>query len=202
MATAVANAREAPDRAPFRPARISVEQYQRMIASGAFHEDDPVELLEGVVAAKMPKNPPHAVATRSGDQLLSALIPRGWHVRNQEAVTLADSQPEPDLTVVRGRTRDYAHDHPGPGDIALVVEVADTSLADDRRKARIYARARIPIYWIVNLAKRCIEVYSSPRGSGENARYTRQSVYRETDSIPVTIAGRRAGSIDAAELLP
>lgn len=202
MATAVAKTRDEPDLAPFRPARISVEQYQRMIASGAFREDDRVELLEGVVAETMPKNPPHEIATRSGDQLLSAVCPKGWHVRNQASLTLADSQPEPDLAVARGSMWDYPDHHPGPADTALVVEVADSSLADDRRKARIYARARIPVYWIVNLSQRCVEVYTSLRGAGQRAQYAKQTIYNKGDDVPVQIAGRRVSSIPVSDLLP
>ena len=76
-----------------------------------------------------------------------------------------DSEPEPDATVVSGTPRDYTYRHPVPTDISLIVEVADSSLQRDRQqKRRIYARNGIPIYWIVNVVDRVIEVHSSPSG--------------------------------------
>jgi Uma2 family endonuclease len=181
--------------------RISVEQYHRMIDSGAFGEDDPIELLEGLVVDKMPKRRPHSLATRRIDRRLSDVIPAGWDVLNQEPITLDDSEPEPDVSVVRGSGDEY-HEHPGPEDIGLLVEVADTTLALDRRKGRIYARARIPVYWIVNLPDRCVEVYSAPRGSGGRATYSKQAIYRDGDSVPVPLAGRRVAEIPVSDLLP
>jgi Uma2 family endonuclease len=181
--------------------RISVEQYHRMIDSGAFGEEDPIELLEGLVVDKMPKRRPHSLATRRIDRRLSDVIPEGWDVLNQEPITLDDSEPEPDVSVVRGSGDDY-HEHPGPTDIGLLVEVADTTLPLDRRKGRIYARARIPVYWIVNLPQRCIEVYTAPRGAGKRAAYARQVVYHEGDEVPVQIGGRRVAQVLLSDLLP
>ena len=177
--------------------RISVAQYHRMIDSGAFGEDDPVE---GVVD-KMPKKRGHSIATRRIDRRLTEVLPKGFDVLNQEPITLLDSEPEPDVFVVRGAGDDYRQ-HPGPGDVLLIADVADTSLALDRRKGRIYARARIPVYWLVNLPQRCIEVYTAPRGSGSRANYAKKSLYGERDMVPLQIAGRRVAEIPVAELLP
>jgi len=181
--------------------RISVAQYHRMIDSGAFGEEDRVELLEGLVVDKMPKKRGHSLATRRIDRGLTAVLPEGWDVLNQEPITLLDSEPEPDVFVVRGIGDEY-REHPGPGDVLLIAEVADTSLALDRRKGQIYARARIPVYWLVNLPQRCIEVYTAPRGAGGRANYSKQVIYRVGDTIPVQIAGRRVAGIPVADLLP
>jgi Uma2 family endonuclease len=78
-------------------------------------------------------------------------MPLGWRVRVQLAITTSDSEPEPDLAVVCGSIRDHARRHPAPHEIVLVIEVAASSLTVDRAKARLYARAGIPAYWIVNL---------------------------------------------------
>lgn len=73
--------------------------------------------------------------------------------------TLANSEPEPDVAIVRGRLDDFSSRHPGPNDVSLVVEVADKTLVTDRFKAQLYAGAGIPVYWIVNLSERAIEVF-------------------------------------------
>jgi hypothetical protein len=83
------------------------------------------------------------------------------------------------------------------------VEVADTSLAQDRgNKKRLYARAAIPIYWIVNLLERQVEVYADPTGPAEEPDYRQQQVYREGDTVPVVLDGEEVGSLAVRELLP
>jgi len=111
--------------------RLSVAQYHEMIRAGILAEDDPVELLDGCLVQKIIKNPPHCLATGLVRDALEKALPEGWHVKSQDPITLAASEPEPDVTVVRGSRRDYADRHPGPADVALVVEVADTGLQRD-----------------------------------------------------------------------
>jgi Uma2 family endonuclease len=200
MATGVLDP-ETKGAAPFRLARISIEQYHRMIDAGIFGEDDPVELLEGLVVDKMPKNRPHSLVTRRLDRLLSEQLPAGWDVLNQEPITLGDSEPEPDLSIVRGTSDHYVDAHPGPEDIGLVIEVAHTSLASDRRKALIYAQARIPAYWIVNLRQRCIEVHTHPRGS-RKVRYSKSATYQSGDTVPLLLDGREIASVSVDAILP
>src|SRR5688500_3555161 len=121
---------------------LSIEQYHQMIREGILTEDDPVELLHGRLTRKMPKNPPHRLATRRTRLALEACLPAGWFVEAQEPITTEDSEPEPHITVVRGSPDDYAERHPGPRDVALVVEVADGTLQRDRSlKKKIYASA-------------------------------------------------------------
>src|SRR5438445_4118523 len=81
---------------------LSVEQYHEMIRAGILTEDDPVELLEGILVVKMAKNPPHSSATRKMRTALERLVPTGWFVDIQEPVTTESSEPEPDLAIVRG----------------------------------------------------------------------------------------------------
>jgi Uma2 family endonuclease len=124
--------------------RLSVEQYHQMLRSGILHTEDRVELLEGWLVDKMTKHPPHRVATRLTRGVLEKLVPAGWYVDSQEPVTTIDSEPEPDVCVVRGAPRDYVDRHPGPRDVGMLVEVADESLLRDRGiKKRLYARAQI-----------------------------------------------------------
>src|SRR6266404_5283681 len=112
--------------------RLSVEQYHGMIRGGILTDDDPVELLEGWLVTRMPKNPAHRIATRLLQEALEKLIPQGWYAERQEPITTADSEPEPDVAVIRGDTRQYTEEHPGPQNLALVAEVADTTLRRDR----------------------------------------------------------------------
>jgi Uma2 family endonuclease len=142
--------------------RLTVEQYHEMVRTGILTEDDPVELLEGWLVPKVPKNPLHRLSTRLIRLALESLVPAGWYVDSQEPVTLADGEPEPDVMIVRGNSRDYRDRHPGPGEVALVVEVADTSLSRDKGlKKRSYARAGIPVYWIMDLNERRLDIYSN-----------------------------------------
>jgi Uma2 family endonuclease len=183
--------------------RLSVAQYHEMIKTGILDEDDPVELLEGWLIPKMPKNPPHRVAKRLTRNALDHLLPSGWYVEEQEPITTEDSEPEPDITIIRGAPRDYSERHPGPNDVPMVIEVSDTTLRRDRGlKKRIYARAGIQVYWIINLLENCIEVYPEPSGSAEEPDYQRRRDYFPDDEIPVVIEGREVGRLAARELLP
>jgi Uma2 family endonuclease len=183
--------------------RLSVDQYHEMIKAGILTSDDPVELLEGWLVQKMPKNPAHRLAKRLFRDALAAALPPGWHVEEQEPVTTSDSEPEPDVTVIRGTPRDYAQHHPGPADLALVVEVSDSTLRRDRgRKKRIYARAGVPVYWIVNLPDRRVEVYTGPSGLAETPDYGQRQEFGPSESVPVIIDGTEVGRLTVADLLP
>ena len=127
---------------------------------------------------------------------------RGGGIRIQSAITTDDSEPEPDLALVLGPASRYAAKHPGPQDIALVIEVADSSLAHDRDvKARLYARARIATYWIVNLVDMQVEVYSDPSGPTTNPGYRQHQTYRAGEVLPLVIAGQNVGSVAVRDLL-
>jgi Uma2 family endonuclease len=184
--------------------RLSVDQYHAMIRAGILTPDDPVELLVGWLIPKMPKNPLHRASTRLIRQALEHAVPADWYVDSQEPITTADSEPEPDVVVVRGDTRQYLDRHPGPEDLALVVEVADTTLLKRDRglKKKLYARAEIGVYWLVDLAERRLEVYTEPTGPAEQADYRCQQIYREQDRVPLVIAGREVTGIVLRDMLP
>ena len=168
--------------------RFTIEEYHRLSEVGLLGEEDRVELLEGLIVPKMIHKPPHDAAVELGNAALVARLPPGWRVRIQSAVTTSDSEPEPDLAVVCGSIRDHAERHPAPHEIALVVEVALSSLAVDRAKAALYARAGIAAYWIVNLVDEQIEVHEDPTGSGPTAFYRRPATFTVADSVPLVIA--------------
>jgi Uma2 family endonuclease len=184
-------------------AKWSVARYQRMIEAGILTVDDKVELLENYVVLKMPRNPRHdSTIQRMLDRLFPAR-PAGWGLRVQSAITLPDSQPEPDFALVRGSATDYEARHPGPADVGILIEVADASLLRDQRdKARIYARAGIPCYWIVNLVDRRVEVHTQPSGPVAVPAYGAVQTYQPGDAVPVVLDGATVGTAAAADLLP
>jgi Uma2 family endonuclease len=184
-------------------ARFSVARYQRMIETGILTPEDKVELLENYLVLKMPRNPPHDGTIDLLKAALPGRIPGGWLLRIQQTVVLSDSQPEPDFSVVRGGPRTYLTRHPVAADVGLVIEVADSSLLRDQRdKTRIYARAGIPIYWIVNLVDRRIEVYGQPTGPTAVPAYQSFQTYQPGDAVPLVLDDSTAGTVPAADLLP
>jgi Uma2 family endonuclease len=137
-----------------------------MVAVGLLHEDEHVQLIEGEILEITPQYPPHAATIQLLTRVLMQVFGPDAGVRPQLPLALSDdSEPEPDLAVVAGDARSYLKVHPTTA--LLLVEVADSSLAfDRRRKGRIYAAAAIPEYWIVNLAERALEVHRRPQGAG------------------------------------
>ena len=183
--------------------RPSVDQYHEMVRHGILTEDDEVELLDGLLVAKMTKNTAHHVAKLLVQSALAKAIPEGWYVDSQNAITLATSEPEPDVMVVRGQPRDYLAHHPLAGELALVVEVSDSSLQHDQGfKKAIYAAAGIPVYWIINLIDRQVEVYTDPTGPADRADYRQRQAFSGAGQMPAVIAGREVASIPVHELLP
>lgn len=183
--------------------RFSVPEYHKLIEIGVLTEDDNLELLEGYLVNKMARNPPHDSSIQLAQDALGPKLPNGWRLRIQSAITLSDSEPEPDLALVRGDARTYMARHPGPGDIGLLIEVSDSTLDGDRiDKARIYARARIPVYWIINLVDRQVEVFTGPSGPTASPAYGQQSVYAPGGLVPLELDGNPIAQIPVADLLP
>ncbi len=184
-------------------ARLSVEQYHEAARLGILTSNDRAELLEGWLVAKRTKYPPHTIAKGLLLDELIRITPAGWYVVIEDPVSTAESEPEPDAMIVRGRRRDYRDRQPGPGDVALVVEVADSSLADDRRrKRRIYGRAGVTVYWIVNLVDRQVEVHTEPSGPADSPGYGRHEVFGPDAEIPVILDGREVGRVAVCDVLP
>ena len=183
-------------------AQFTVEQYHQMIEVGAFEGMGRIELLEGYLVRKMTKNPPHCVALGLLDDILSSTIPASWHIANQASIDLDNSVPEPDLMIVAGGRRDYADRHPGPSDVALVVEVADTSLQQDRRKAIIYARNRVSVYWLVNLIDEQVEVFEHPEEAGQQSGYRKLRTFQRGDAFPCEVGGKSCPAVLVDDILP
>jgi Uma2 family endonuclease len=145
-------------------------EYDRLIEKGVFGTEDRIELLGGALVVREPQGSPHAMGIRMAEEALRRVFAAGWDVRGQLPVALDDdSEPEPDISVVPGSFRDYRHGHPPRA--VLIVEVAESSLSLDRAlKGSLYARARVPEYWIVNLVDRALEVHRDPMADAA-ARY-------------------------------
>jgi Uma2 family endonuclease len=190
-----------PDWTPSPLYRMSVEEYEALAASGALGGHRRLHLIDGLLVEKMTQNPPHMIADTLCGEELSRVTPAGWQVLGGKPIRLPGqvSMPEPDRCVVRGSVRDYLGGHPGPADIALVAEVADATLADDRAYgARLYGPAGIPVYWIVNLIHRQVEVYTGPGPAG----YASRVDHGPGQAIPVEIGGRQVGVIAVDDILP
>jgi Uma2 family endonuclease len=190
-----------PETAPLR--RFTVDEYHAMGTAGVL-EDDRVELLDGLIVMMSPIGPPHAYSMRRVNRLLESVLPDDWDVRQQLPITLPSSEPQPDLAIVRGTMATYARRHPGPGDIGLPIEVSDTTLLVDRRKALLYAAALIPQYWIINLGSRQVEVYGDPRQARKNlaAKYRSQRKYGDGEKIKLVLGLKAIATIAVRDLLP
>src|SRR5688572_17032238 len=154
-----AHATDPPLEVVFPARRFTVAEYEQMGRAGILTEDDSVELLEGVIVEKMTKYPPHDGMIDLLVQLLQRQLPLDWYPRAQNVLLTSDSAPEPDIVVTRGEPRHYMQRHPTAADVALVIEVADSSLLRDRRKRKIYARAGVAQYWIIDLNSSHIEMF-------------------------------------------
>jgi Uma2 family endonuclease len=177
---------------------LTIADYHQMIETGIIHEGERIELISGQIFNMAAKGTRHTVSTtRLMRELLISIELRAI-VRCQEPITLSDnSQPEPDIVIVKLRDDEYLDSHPIPTDIILVIEVADSTLNFDRNtKLPLYAAAGINEYWIVNLVDDRLEIYTQPEGS----------IYTNTQIIlpprTVTLTQFTAMTIDLATILP
>ncbi len=189
---------------PFAPVwRMTVEEYHQLIEQGFFRSGDPVELLDGFLVAKMARTPRHDSTIRRTQKRLVPLLGETWQMLCQMAITIDESEPEPDLAVVKGSEADFEERHPGLEEVALVVESALSSLQTDRGpKGAIYARAKIPVYWVINLKEREIEVFTQPGEKKGEPAYLKRQTYRPGARIPVVLFGKKVGELAVADLLP
>jgi Uma2 family endonuclease len=181
--------------------RMTVEQYEAMAASGAIPSSHRVHLINGYLVQKMTQKPPHVTSASLCRDELDRIKPAGWYVRSAQPIRIPGqaSEPEPDHCVLRGTARDYEDHHPGPGDIAMVIEVADSSLVEDRKLATgVYGPAGIPVYWIVDVIHRQVEVYTNPGPQG----YGASTVFTDGQFVPVVIDGQDVGRIAVEDILP
>jgi Uma2 family endonuclease len=193
---------DTPPRPPatFALHRLTVAEYHRMIDEGILTERR-VELLEGWLVDKMANNPEHSYPVQNLTLILAKILPAEWIVRVQLPITLSDSEPEPDIAIVRGPKNRYARRHPSADDVGVVIEVSNESLARDRKdKLRIYAAAQIPQYWIVNVRAGVVEFFQRPKNGSQNV-YRLTRTYKKSESVPLVLDGKKAAEIAVRDIL-
>jgi len=169
---------ELPDVRTLFPAllpHVSVEEYERMGDLGIL--DQRTELIRGVIIKKMPKSPLHASIATTLHQIIFPVAVPGTLVRQEQPLKFADSEPEPDIAVVRGERREFLSEHPRRAD--FVIEVAVTTLALDRANAALYAENGVAEYWIIIANQQAIEVYRRPEGG----TYQEKSVHGADEEV-------------------
>ena len=186
-----------------RTRRWTRVEYDRLIDQGVFQPDERLELLAGHLVVREPQGGPHILAIERLNEVLRVAFGPEWRVRIQLPIALDDeSEPEPDVSVAVGRPLETTEAK--PSSLALVVEVAESSLALDREhKGSLYARARVPDYWIVNLVDRVLEVYRDPR---PDASASYGWAYRSVQSLSagehVSPLAAPTARVSVADLLP
>jgi hypothetical protein len=179
--------------------RFSVSEFHRIIEDGIIQ--DRVELLEGSIVSIPVQTPRHDATVHVAEQALRDRLPAHWDVRIRSAATTSESEPEPDLVIAPGPAFRYKDRHPGPEDIALLVEVAESSLLRDREvKGRIYATARISLYWIVNIPDRVVEVYSDPTGPAAAPIFRQHQTFATDEALALVIGGQTFEPIPVREI--
>ena len=185
---------------PVRPVRFTRAEYYRLAALG-FFDGKRVERVRGEVVEMSPTDWAHVVACRKTGELLDrAFTSIGWVSRRDQPIALADSDPEPDVMAVAGRFEHYT-DHPTTA--LLVVEVANTTLARDlTTKAKLYAEAGIPEYWVLDLVNRWLHVFRDPGPlpAGPGSVYGSRVEHGSADAV--TPLAAPAASVRVADLLP
>jgi len=187
---------------PVKTRRWRRVEYDRLVELGMF-EGERLELLDGLLVVREPQYSPHATTVGLVGDVLGVAFGAGWHVRSQLPLALDDdSEPEPDAAVVAGARRDYVNAHPSTA--ALIVEVADSSLRLDRRfKSRLYARAGLAEYWIVNIVDGVLEVHREPyREADERDGWRYRSIEVLRPPAMVTPLAAPHARIAVADLLP
>ncbi len=177
------------------------QEYEALVAAGIFHPEERLELLGGDMICMPPQGSAHATAVQLIENALRQAFGANYCVRVQLPLAVdAASEPEPDVAVVPGTPRDYRQTHPDQA--VLIVEVSDSSLSYDReRKARRYAQAGMPEYWILNLIEQCLEIYRMPTTPGaEEPHYQHIRVASQEETV--SPLGAPEAVFAVSELLP
>lgn len=188
------------DAPPLTMRRFTVAEYERLAETGVLTEDDSVELLEGWIVKKMTKYPLHDSTIDLLTRAFGRLLAPGWFLRIQNVLRTDDSEPEPDVVIAIGDPLDFRRRHPTGREVALVVEVAESSIEQDWRKCRIYARAGVVQYWIVDLNESCLEVFTQP--NPEMGKYDRHARLVPPCDVLLPLSADTAHTLAVQEFLP
>ncbi|RMG67588.1 MAG: Uma2 family endonuclease [Bacteroidetes bacterium] len=179
---------------PFAQRLLTVAEYHRMAEAGIIKADEQVELLAGTILPMSPIGTRHTTCVKRTNRLFSMIVGEKAIVSVHDPILLSDtSEPEPDVALLAPPLEQYAHRHPGPEDVFLVVEVADSSLQKDRKlKLPLYAEAGIPEVWLVDLEADQIEVYSEPQGQ----QYRLRRLAQRGDQVSVAALATEVAVVD------
>jgi Uma2 family endonuclease len=182
--------------APANVYRMDIDEFERV---ASFLKAERVELIDGFIVERDKMDPPHVFATDALRRQLDRLIPVGWFVREDKPIRVhATYEPLPDLAIVQGTFASYLKRHPNPADVAIVIEVSDSTVEKDQTEKLVnYAKGGIACYWIVNLVDRRVEVYTGPR----RGAYKKPRIFKPGQSVPVVIDGSELGRIAVADIL-
>lgn len=183
----------------YLPPRWTARMFDAACRAGCF-EDLRVELIGGRLVL-MTESPEHRNTVHNVCEGLAPLLPSAdWYIAREESVLFKGWRPLPDVAVHRGaRKPRYERRLPRAADTVLIAEVCESTYHKDRKdKFRRYARAGIPVYWIVNLDRRTVEVYGQPVKSS----YRDRRVFKEGQTVPVVIDGQTVGHLAVDDLLP
>lgn len=186
-----------------RTRRWTRAEYGRLIEMGVFQSGERLELLAGNLVVREPQGDPHTLAVELVNEALRTAFGREWRVRVQLPIALdQESEPEPDISVAPGRARDRREAKPSR--LALIAEIAESSLTLDREyKGSLYAKARVPDYWIVNLVDRVLEVYRDPMpDASASYEWSYRSVQSLSAAEHVSPLAAPTARIPIADLLP
>jgi len=175
-----------------RVSPLSVQDYHRL---GEFNGNGRrTELIRGIVIEKISKSPAHSTIVALLYRLLLARVSSGFAVRQEQPLTFKDSEPEPDIAIVRGTERDFLETHPCSAE--LVIEVTLTNPALDQENASLYAEASVKEYWILLGKERRVEVYRRP----ENGRFQERLIVGPNDTLECPVL--REARLQMSDLLP
>jgi Uma2 family endonuclease len=166
--------------------RFTIAEYHRLIELGFFAEDNRFELIRGIVTHRVAKTSKHSACRTKLMRELFKLIAEQAILGFQSPVNLPpESEPEPDLVIIKNRADDYLDAHPISEDILLLIEIADSSLKyNQEEKLPLYAEADISDYWIFNLVDNYLESYSEPyQASQGKFGYRRKLIFLPRESV-------------------
>ncbi|HRG45906.1 MAG TPA: Uma2 family endonuclease [Leptospiraceae bacterium] len=158
---------------------FTIEKYHELSESGLLPRN--LELVFGGIVKKVTISPIHAILVNSLRDSIIKELPVGYFLRQESPLTIESlhSEPEPDLAILKGKQKEFISEHPTTA--LWVIEVSNTTVDLDRAKKKIYATANVPVYWIINLATKEIEIYTNPK-TGE---YKEEKTYSASDLLPM-----------------
>ncbi|MCT7956051.1 Uma2 family endonuclease [Laspinema palackyanum] len=168
--------------------RFTIQEYHRLTELGFFQEGDRVELIQGKILQMAAKGTAHTTVTKRLLRALGQRLGERATLQIQDPLFLApNSEPEPDIALVKNRADDYFSGHPTPEDVILVIEIADSSLRYDREvKLPLYAKSGIADYWIFNLVNNTLECYSEPyQDNRESFGYRQRRIVLPNEQVPL-----------------